>query len=237
MVVIHCEPRIPWQGPFADKMLEGLSRIGIEAEVSDSRQRQADVAILLGTSMWRGIEADGGDWLLVDRCSFRDTNQWVSLVWNGHGRRGDHRAPERYSAERWARIGVPLGEWGPRGSERILCGQTETYSPHWSSLAAWYRSHHSATHFRSHPAGDNPTGLPETRTWDRCGLAITLNSSIAVDTIMAGIPTVVDDEGGMAFGVDHENRTEWCHWLAWTQWNHAEIKEGEPIRHLFDSAA
>ena len=236
-VVIHCEPRIAWQGPFASKMSAGLDKIGIPNSICSSRSRMSDVAILLGTTCWRDIEADGGKYLLIDRCSFGDTNEWVSLVWNGHGRRGNHCAPSRPTGERWERIGVEVKPW-VRGSKRVLCGQHEAYSPKWT-LPDWYRNTSQvATHFRPHPAVPVvPVNLPVHQTWNDVGACLTLNSSVGVEAILNGIPTAVDDEGGMAWpGFNYgDDRRPWLNWLAWTQWHHDEIEDGKPIAHLFAS--
>jgi hypothetical protein len=234
-MVIHCEPRIPWQPKRAAYFVEGFKAKGIPCEVTDSRVRIADCpAVLLGTSCWRGIERDGGEFLLVDRCSFGDTERFVSLVWNGHGRRGDHRVPENVNGERWERYGLPLLPWR-LGSRVILCGQTETYSPHWRSLNEWYASV-GASHFRPHPAGTNSTGLPEAADFSDCQIAVTLNSSIGVKTVIEGIPTITMDKGAMAWAVTGHSRgeirmpdrREWANWLAWTQWTDDELREGIP---------
>lgn len=232
-VVIHCEPRIPWQPKRAAYFVEGFKAKGIPCDVTDSRTRIDDCpAVLLGTSCWRGIEKDGGEFLLVDRCSFGDTERFVSLVWNGHGRRGDHRVPENYNGERWERYGIPLQPW--RFGERvILCGQTEAYSPHWMNVGDWYASV-NASHFRAHPAGTNPTRLPNATDFSDCRVAVTLNSSIAVKTVIDGVPTITMDEGAMAWDVAGHlpgevrmpDREPWCQWLAWTQWSDDEIREG-----------
>lgn len=224
---IHCEPRIPWQGPFAQKMASGLQAIGIRAEITSSRQRVGDVSILLGTTCWAAIEAP--PYLLVDRCSFGDTNKWVSLVWDGHGRRGDHRVPKNVTSERWERIGPDLKPWRS-GTKVILCGQTETYSPDWDRLEDWYASI-NATHFRKHPRGENPTGLPQWNSWDDVGLCHVLNSSVGCEAVVNGVVTRSHDAGAMC-GFNG-CRDKWAHWLAWTQWSHDEIAEGHPIAHLF----
>jgi len=236
-LVLHCEPRIPWQPKRAAYFLEGFRRKGIECEVTDSRQRLDErPAVLLGTSCWRAVEATGSH-LLVDRCSFGDTEKFVSLVWNGHGRRGRHMVPHNANGERWERYGVPIENW-KYGSRVILCGQTETYSPRFQRLEDWYRTV-SATHFRKHPAGDNPTGLPDAVTFDDCSEVITLNSSVAVQCVLSGYPVVAMDEGSMAWDVSghrvgdlkhvgHDQRRAWAEWLAWTQWTDDEIREGAP---------
>lgn len=230
-VVIHCEPRIPWQPKRAAYFAEGFRKRGIPCEVTADRFRHDEgLPVLLGTSCWRGIERTG-DYLLVDRCSFGDTEKFVSLVRNGHGRRGDHRVPANFNGERWERHGVPVLPW-KGGSRTVLCGQTETYSPRYSSLEKWY-GEVPATHFRKHPAGDNSTGLPDATDFEDA-VAVTLNSSIGVQCVLNGIPTVTMDEGAMAWDVTGHlpgdirmpDRRDWCAWLAWTQYSDDEVREG-----------
>ena len=142
--------------------------------------------------------------LLVDRCSFGNTNEWVSLVWNGHGRRGDH-CVRHVDPARWEKIGVEVHPWQDIGKRIVLCGQVEPYSPHWYRMTEWYASHREATHFRPHPAMPvNPTYLPMTQDWDDVKQVITLNSSVAVDAILLGVPTVLRTKARMAWpGFEH----------------------------------
>jgi len=231
LAVVHAEPRIAWQAKRAAYFAEGFRARGIPYRITSDRVRQDEgFAVLLGTTLWRDCERRP-DFLLVDRCSFGDTERFVSLVWNGHGRRGDHRVPPQVRGDRWRKYGQELAPWRT-GSRTVLCGQTEAYSP--TPLESFYRT--PATHFRPHPAGDNPTGLPVFRNWDDVGQAITLNSSVGVAAVMAGVPTVAMDEGSMAWNVSGHSpgeivtpdRVPWCEWLAWTQWTDDEIKEGAP---------
>lgn len=97
-------------------------------------------------------------------------------------------------------------------------------------------------YFRGHPAGDNPTGLPRVLDWENVGMAITLNSSVGVDAVIAGVPTVTMDEGAMAWDVAGHDQLEfvtpdrrpWLDWMSWTQWHWDEIQDGEAIKHLFE---
>lgn len=221
--VIHCEPQIAWQSRRAAFFAEGFRNAGIPCEVTSSRERREGFPVLLGTTCWKGIETTG-EFLLVDRCSFGDTNKFVSLVWNGHGRRGDHRVPENFSADRWEQYGVPLKPW-QTGSRTVLCGQVDTWSPLFQRPEDWYATV-KATHFRPHPAGYADAPYPIVRDFKDCGLAVTLNSSVGVQALLDGVPTVAMDEGSMAWGVTSQ-RIEWCHWLAWTQWSDDEIRKGE----------
>lgn len=80
--------------------------------------------------------------------------------------------------------------------------------------------------------------------WADVGRVVTLNSSIGVESVLTGIPTVTMDEGAMAWKVSSHDANEsltpdrrrWLHWLAWTQWSHDEIESGHPIKHLFEGA-
>lgn len=232
-VTIHSQPRIGWHGPFAKKLISGLHRVGIETRVTDERQRQDDsLAILLGTTLWRSVEASG-QYLLVDRCSFGDTNQFVSLVFNGHGRRGNHRVPANFDSSRWEKHGVELRPW-QTGTKRVVCGQMESYCRDLSLEDFYYVAHDydGATHFRPHPTQGQQSynDLPIWRSFDDVELLMTLNSSVAVQGFIEGIKTHVKDEGGMAYGTEcnDESRLALMHWLAWTQWHHDEISEGLP---------
>ena len=237
-IAIHCEPLIPWQQGCADGFQQGLKTLGIESFITNSRFRESDIAIVLGTTCWRNIEADGS-YLLVDRASFGDP-EYVQLVWDAHGRRGDHCVPE-CRGQRWEKMGVQVLQWATSGNRVLLCGQTETYSPNYQNLSDWYRRV-PATHFRKHPRGSNPTGLPLMLDWADVGRVVTLNSSIGVQSVMMGIPTVTMDEGAMAWDVTSHHpevtvtpdRRRWLRWLSWTQWRHDEIAEGKPIAHLFE---
>lgn len=238
--IIHCNPFVAWQPKRAAFFVEGFKRIGVETLVTDSRQRIAGgFPVLLGTTFWKGIEADGLGFLLVDRCSFGDTEKYVSLVWSGHGRRGNHLVPHSVDASRWESMGLDLAPWQqPRGSRVVLCGQTASYSP--MPLESFYRCV-KATHFRKHPAGDNPTGLPAAADFTDA-IAVTLNSSIGVQCVINGIQTVTMDEGAMAWEVTAHSvecartfdREHWAHRLAWTQWSDDEIREGMALRHMLN---
>jgi hypothetical protein len=244
--VIHCNQRIGWQPVRAAYFLEGFRALGIPCMVTGERKRTHEgVPVLLGTTSWRDIELDGQEFILVDRCSFGDTEKFVSLVWNAHGRRGDHGVPEHPNPARWRKIGTPVKAWRRGGSRVIICGQTAQYSPHYDSIEEWYSKVEGATHFKPHPAADamNGIALPRASNFNDCRLAVTLNSSVGVQAVLDGVPTVTMDEGAMAWGVStHDThstpftgeRLPWCHWLAFTQWSDDEVRDGTALRQLME---
>lgn len=79
---------------------------------------------------------------------------------------------------------------------------------------------------------------------DRAAVAITYNSTAGVECVLAGVPTVVMDIGGMAWPVAGHaiggpppdvlcvDRTAWAHRLAWTQFTEDEIRGGLAWEHL-----
>jgi len=234
-VAIHFEPNIEWQAKRAVYFSNGLTALGIKHILTVERDRVADVAILFGTTFWRDIERDGGKWMLVDRASLSDP-EYVQLVWNGHGQRGDHMTPDSIDDSRWNKLGIELqpqiiGFDDCGLCDSVICGQTETYSPHWDHIEDWYASIRGATHFRPHPRGDNPTGLPVAFDWH--AKFHVLNSSIGIEAVIRGRPVKIHDQGCMAYGI--LDRQEWANWLAYTQWSWDEIREGKPIKHLFEA--
>ena len=230
-VAIHYNPNIDWQGARARDFSSGLKALGIPHDTTESRNKVSDVSILFGTTYWRGVEEEPG-YLLVDRASVGDP-EYVQLVWDGHGKRGDHKAPDNVGDDRWRALNLPYPPDPVNGYlDTVICGQTETYSPNWASLEDWYDSIPDATHFRPHPKGNNPTGLPAKRGALGLDKYHVLNSSIAVEAILSGLHVQIHDAGSLAYGIGE--RASWAHWLAYTQWSWQEIAEGEPIRHLFE---
>jgi hypothetical protein len=228
-VAIHYNPSIDWQTQRVSSFADGLRSLGITHKVTTKRHRVADASILFGTTFWRAVE-DEHPWMLVDRASVGDP-EYVQLVWNGHGRRGDHMVPADHDDSRWKELGVELQDMKLPFRDTVICGQTEPYSPHWENMWSWYDTLIDATHFRPHPAAGNPTALPIKRGWD--ANFHVLNSSVGVEAAIRGVPLIVHDEGSMAHGI--QDRQDWAHWLAWTQWSWKEIAAGKPIQHLFEA--
>lgn len=230
-VAIHYDPVIRWQADRLPAFCNCLNNLGITYKVTTSRQKISDYSILFGTTLWRQVESEPG-FLLVDRASIGDPH-YVQLVWNGHGRRGDHKVPDGIDDSRWNQLGVDIRRPVNGYLDTVICGQTETYSPDWSNMNDWYSSIEGATHFRPHPSRnrENPTGLPFKRDWALDKYHV-LNSSVGVDAIIRGLHVKIHDAGSLAYGID--DLTAWSHWLAWTQWNWSEIASGLPISHLFE---
>lgn len=218
-VTIHAHTGIAWHAQRLPDFMDGLRALGyVPAHTTSTRRISAAPAVLFGTTLWREVEAAPGDWLLVDRASVGDPD-YVTLGWNGRGRRGDYRVPAGHGPERWAALGRVLEHDRDPDDRHVICGE-------------WDGSHPRvvATHFRPHPVGGNPTCLPTVTDWIDAHYHV-LRSSVAVEALIRGYPVTVYDESSMAYGVT--DRQAWARWLAWTQWSWQEIRAGASIAHLF----
>ena len=76
-----------------------------------------------------------------------------------------------------------------------------------------------------------------------CYATVSFNSNGGVESVLAGIPTVCQDKGSMAWDVAEKNlgnieqislpdRTQWAYNLAYTQWTTKEMEQGLPQIHL-----
>lgn len=139
-------------------MKAGLERLGFFVRVTESGSRIDDSpAVLFGTSRFKQVENEPGDWLLVDRACWGDPD-YVRLGWNGRGLHADYCVPFEKDARP-----PPKRERHEPGDRVILCGDYDSvpYAP-------------AATHFKPHPAQPefNPTGLPMVDDFEDCRRAI-----------------------------------------------------------------
>jgi hypothetical protein len=251
-------PRSPhhheWCGPFGD----GLKRHGWTVEVAN-QWRPCDLLVCWGVRRPNDMGAQrrhGGDICILERGYLGDRFQWTSVSFggglNGRGEfRGVRSDPERFddhfgSLKRWKRqegyaliIGQVPGDMSlepVRGSLDAWCGQ----------VAAALRDKGHDVRFRPHPEavkrgkGGSIPGVP-TLIGDLqsalagASLVVTFNSNTAVDSVIAGVPTVAMDRGSMAWPVtthffETESQTPdrhvWAAELAWKQFTMAEMASG-----------
>lgn len=208
LVIHHCSD-ILWHRDRVGLFAEGLMRLGITVELTESRTRiSGGPAVLFGTTLFKEIEASPGDWLLVDRACWGDPD-CVRLGWNGHGLDADYKVPDPIRDRH-----IPEVKKHQRGNQIILFGDYDSIPD--------YR----ATHYIPHPAnGTNPTGLPIGDV-AQCRYAVVGKSTVAVELMLKGVEVKITDPSNMA------NRS--LEYIANTQWSWDEIQQGKPIRHLFD---
>lgn len=234
-----------WAAAFA----AGLERHGWKAEIA-SAFRPSDLLVVWGVrrvdEMVRQRKT-GGQICVLERGYLADRFQWSSVSFggglNGHGRfGGPFDDPSRWELY----FSDLLRPWREDDAGDVLiCGQV----PGDASIAGvdmdgFYQLARDAferqgftVRFRPHPGRlRNPVAVPPLAAdlaTARC--VVTYNSNSAVDAVLAGVPAVVFDRGGMAWPVaGHQfqpppkpDRRRWAHRLAWCQWRLDEMAAGE----------
>lgn len=235
--VLHSKG-LPWHRRYATYFREGFLRHGIRVDVTDADTHQGgDVEILFGPNYWKKVENAGRPYLMVNRAFLGDHNDNVAIGWDGLNGRSRFCVTD-IDEERWLKFVDPktiLG-WREVGEYLLLMGQADLgRCGKWQSLNAWYQYIKQQVNenviFRPHPGGPVPlsTHLRLAR------LAVTLNSTVSVKSIVAGVPTVAMDPGNPCWGIcghtlgeeKRPKRIPFLKYLAHCQWNWLEIKRGD----------
>lgn len=256
--VIHYHVGWEHQELAAQRMAAGLQRHGIDIvfETND-RPVEADMVALWAWKRPAVLEAaqkSGTPILLMERGHIQPIKEWISCGLNGVGNRGIYPKCTDDGA-RWNKLfSHHLKPWRQDGNYALVCGQMPGDPVlHGADIRKWaqnmvdqLRAKGYAVRFRPHPflapLGDhwrpeNAEYAPVSLAEDLAGarLVVTFNSTTAIESVFAGIPTVTWDIGAMAWNVTTHNledtpirpdRTEWCHDMAWTQWSPEEIENG-----------
>ena len=249
-----------------EAMRAGLARHGIRCEFHPwDKPVACDFAVLWGWRQQRVIAA-GRPILVMERGHLQDRFVWTSCGWGGLGRHARYAEVDDAGARfrhQWGALLQPWREsWDPERPV-LLCGQV----PGDAALGdldvdAWAQAMTdqllvvgSRVRFRPHPflvREGRPLGCPRgavlSLTPDLAGdlavskLVVTYNSTVAVETVLAGVPTLTLDPGSMAWDVTpHEfrdvghvrpPREAWAARLAWCQWSLEEIRAGTAWEHL-----
>ena len=185
--------------------------------------------------------------------------RYVSTIWNGLNGKG-YWARGLAASERARKHGFVLRDWikaepgpvvimGQMPSDKS-CSPREKYLRWLSSISKEALERFGANAvFRPHPLQPNGNrrnggarldiSVPQRECVDwRDGAqgVITWNSTIAVEAVMAGIPTTCYDSGSMAYDMCthdlHEepirpDREGWLNDLMHAQWTHEELSSGE----------
>lgn len=190
---------------------------------------------------------------------------WTSLGWNGLNGRAKRYTTET-NPERFARnFGGLMQPWKSGGDYVLLIGQVPgDASLGGMDLGRWYEETAQAAHkayglpvrFRAHPVaikrGHRRTlryakalEVPAAAAFAGAAVVVTFNSNTAVESVLAGVPTVTLDMGSMARDVTahkigditRPDRSEWAARLAWCQFELAEIRSGFAWEHVRPTVA
>lgn len=248
------------QQAWATALRRGLERHGVAARVVPPGQAaEADFVACWGWRNGKPQHEAGRRVLVMERGYIGDRFKWTSLAWNGLNGRGKVPPVDDCGA-RWRKhFAGQVGAWKETGDCALVMGQV----PGDMSLAgvdiqAWYGQALRAAErfglpvlFRPHPVaaargarlppGAKALGGELAAALARARYVLTFNSNSGVDAVLAGVPSIVCDEGSMAWpvaghGLDAEppepDRTTWCASIAWRQWLLEEIASGEAWDYL-----
>jgi len=178
---------------------------------------------------------------------------------NGHA---DFRNKNITSPDRADLLNVELKPWKKHtGKYILLIGQVpwdasvqDTDHQQWldDTVADLQTMFNFPILFREHPLAKDAIKPPEGVNLSTHSLehdlvdafaVVTFNSTTAVESIIAGVPTLVADKGSVAWEIGNleiallddpfcADRTSWLNKLAYAQWNVEEMRSGAPWIHL-----
>ncbi len=255
--------RSPHQHRFiwTKAMIKGMRRNGVRAYIGPSkRPTNSDIAVLWSwkrDAITKAFLSSGRHVLVMERGFIHPRVEWASLAVDGFNGRGRFR-PAPDNGERWERLfSHHLKPWRTEpGDYALVIGQVPGDTAlggcdivEWAerTTAELLKLGHRVV-YRPHP--ERPTPCPEgaelsTGTLDEdlrnADRVVCYNSTAAVESILAGVPTVICDRGSVAYPMAAHNvseplvrpdRTKWCHDMAWRQWSLEEFENGDAWQHV-----
>jgi len=251
-ISIHASNNIPWHKRYAQAAKEGLERHGIVVNITNSRKRESDVAMVMGPNLFQSIEKDGGQFMIINRkflgFNERDAHDIVTVSWNGFNGMGifcidqdrmDRSRLEKYLDPR------EIEHWSLDSDNYLLCQQQDTgRSTKFNDINKWYRH----VQRRVHP---NNLKIRRKMTLENVGRVefmrslredlsdvkaiFSLNSIVSVEALILGKGLVTDDKTNPCYGVASSemgstikpfDRTEFFTYLSNCQWHIDEIRNG-----------
>lgn len=257
-VTIVASPTAAHQRHYGDALEAGLKRIGVNVARARSHAlvRTAVVACW-GWRIGRQHRAMGREVLVMERGYIGDRFKWTSLGWNGLN--GRARFADVYDdGSRFASIwGHLMQPFDPSGEYALLIGQVPGDAAlNGKNMDHWYAdtARRAASFyglpvvFRPHPIvvkRGQARAVPGTKTMNgdlavalmNAAIVITWNSNTAVESVLAGKPTIAMDEGSMAWPVaahdigpiELKDRADWAQRLACKQFCDEEIANGSAV--------
>jgi len=232
----------------ARAFLAGLERHGDTGGIHDMAQAhtaliEAEFGVCWGKRNLDKLmaQSEGRDVVVMELGYMGDRLEWTSLGWNGLNGRAAFPFGD---AMRWRKHFAHLitGGWKEGGEYVLVAAQVPGDAAvdgvnidAWAEQAvAKHVELKNIASLRPHPLVTEPD-MELAEDLAGASLAVTYNSNLGVDAVLAGVPTVAMDEGSMAWpvaahvisGVVYPPRNRWAQALAWTQWTLPEIASGE----------
>lgn len=270
-IVLWTHPNSPHQGTHLGALAQGLRRHGVATMLTHDYAATAGASVVACWGWHKGkhIQARGQMALIMERGYLGDRHRWTSLALNGLNGRATFPPPpaDSHPSRFQQHHGHLYRPWRTGGQYALVIGQV----PGDASLqgrdlyaaGGFYETmarrcvelYNLPAYFRPHPLTLKRGGAQEIRGASTLGgsleealagaaLVVTFNSNTGVESLLAGVPTVVSDVGAMSWEVAlHElpasldvpepaGRRDWAEALAWKQWELEEIKSGRALETL-----
>lgn len=196
--------------------------------------------------------------ITVGRCFFGSRHDMVAIGWDGFNGAADFCLDDQMPGDRWEKHGFDIPSMGGNPDGYVLvCGEFRD-TPKWISTMREILAGEDVR-FRSHPfKQDTVAGwqnAPQAgqddiqKLFPDCKAVITYDSIAGCDSVLAGVPTIAWGENAMARDVAFHSWRAFKEWektcdklpfdvelwaerLAYCQWSHDEISNGEFWDHL-----
>jgi len=262
-IAIFIDKRQENEMTFGHAFAAGLKAHGENPQIIyGTYPTECDLAVFTGwhenkNAIMERQMADGNDFISMDLGILGDHSKWRSIGYNGHKRHADfcidEMPPTRANRYKWK-----FKPWKPGNEYILLIGQFPGATTSTGldiqkrideTIANIGMITNTPIKVRPHP--DPQSSHKEQKQSMAADLAgatcvVAYDSNAAVDAILAGVPCIVLDEGGMAWPMaghyvedvldppmpDDETRQQWLNNLAHCQWTKKEIESGATWEHL-----
>lgn len=237
----------------------GLAKLGIKAKLSYSPRADTKYVACWGWRVGKELRNQGHEVLVLERGYIGDRFKYTSIGWNGLNGRGLFAEYPDDCGQRFRQHGGVIKPWKSDGDYAVIMGQVpgdmnllgknlmEFYKEklleikdHYDGLPVIFRPHPvlKSRGIRQHVKG----ALESVDSLDgdlaNAKFTVCFNSNSAVESILSGVPCVVEDHGSMAWDVashsiyalKRPDREAWAHDLAWKQWAMDEIESGKALQ-------
>lgn len=260
-ITIVSSSRARHQLEHQQALQEGFLTYSIEAKLEYSIfSADTKYVACWGWHNGKQLRDRGHEVLVMERGYIGDRFKYTSLGWNGLNGHAEFPVHKSDNGERFKDHGGVIKPWKREGNYALILGQVpRDASLQGKNMVPWYENiafqikekYNIPVLFRQHP-DLNKRGINQivgntekstgTLSEALSGALFTVcyNSNSAVDSILAGVPCIVGDEGTMAYQMcGHEvgeliypDREQWAYDLAWKQWDIEEIKSGKALENI-----
>lgn len=254
-----------FQKDYASAFKEGIEKFGAKVYFTNDHLKVKTKNVAFWS--WRPhVYHNGKNMIVFERGYIGDRFSFSSIATNGLNGFGEFHSIINDGGQRFDYYWEDLyKDWNNNGEQILIIGQTPgDESLRGVDLNPWYNKiaqklskiyPDKKIKFRPHPNclkrvikenvictyQDNTKTLEE--DFENSFLVVTYNSTTAVNSLLYGKPTYVEDKGSMCYSIanndlqkltldEPKNRKNFFNALAYCQWSLEEIKEGFPLFNL-----